>query len=84
VKLEGTASNRSAIGARVTVHYGGKRQSQEVLSQASFYSTNDPRLHFGLGGEAMARVEIGWPSGKTQRLEDVTVNQILRVTEPAP
>ena len=42
-------SNRSAIGARVTATYGGQRQAQEVLSQSSFYSANDPRLHFGLG-----------------------------------
>ena len=49
VKLVGVKSNRSAIGARVTAHYGGKIQAQEVLSQASFYSANDLRLHFGLG-----------------------------------
>jgi hypothetical protein len=46
VKLIGVESNRSAIGARVVAHYGGKLQVQEVLSQASFYSANDLRLHF--------------------------------------
>ena len=50
VKLAGVKSNRGAIGARVTARYGGKVQAQEVLSQSSFYSANDSRLHFGLGG----------------------------------
>jgi enediyne biosynthesis protein E4 len=49
VKLEGVQSNRSAIGPRVLVHYGGKVQAQALVSQSSFYSSNDPRLHFGLG-----------------------------------
>jgi hypothetical protein len=49
VKLVGMNSNRSAIGARVTLHYGSRRQAQEVMSQASFYSASDLRLHFGLG-----------------------------------
>jgi len=49
VKLEGVKSNRSAIGARVLVRYGGKVQAQAVLSQSSFYSSSDPRLHLDLG-----------------------------------
>ncbi len=49
IRLEGTKSNRSAIGARVVVRYGGKVQVQEVTSGCSFFSSNDPRLHFGLG-----------------------------------
>ena len=49
MKLEGVNSNRSAIGARVLVHAAGKTQAQAVVSQSSFYSSNDPRLHFGLG-----------------------------------
>src|SRR5205085_11524955 len=49
VKLIGVRSNRGAIGARVTARYGGRVQAQEVLSQSSFYSVNDFRLHFGLG-----------------------------------
>src|SRR5258708_17786840 len=49
VKLEGVKSNRSAIGARVVVHYGGKMQAQALLSQSRFFSCNYPRLHFGLG-----------------------------------
>ena len=50
VRLEGTKSNRSAIGGRVTLRYGGKAQTKEVMSQSSYLSANDPRLHFGLGG----------------------------------
>ena len=52
VKLQGVKSNRSAIGARVTVRYGDKVQAQEVLSQSSYLSVNDSRLHFGLGESA--------------------------------
>jgi len=63
VKLEGVKSNRSAIGARVTAHYGGKRQAQEVLAQSSYLSVNDRRLHFGLGAAESADLEIRWPNG---------------------
>ncbi|PYV80127.1 MAG: RNA-binding protein, partial [Acidobacteria bacterium] len=47
VKLQGVKSNYSAIGARVIARYAGKTQAQAVLSQSSFFSCNDPRLHFG-------------------------------------
>ncbi|MBM3792933.1 MAG: CRTAC1 family protein [Acidobacteria bacterium] len=82
VALEGTRSNRSAIGARVTARYGGKVQAQEVASQGSFYSVNDPRLHFGLGAAAVADLEIRWPDGRVQRLPQVKAGQILAVKEP--
>jgi len=81
VKLVGTKSNRSAIGARVLARYGRKIQAQEVLSQSSFYSANDPRLHFGLGGETSADLEIRWPSGLRQILKGVEANQIVVVKE---
>jgi len=81
VKLVGTKSNRSAIGARVLARYGRKIQAQEVLSQSSFYSANDPRLHFGLGGETSADLEIRWPSGLRQTLKGVEANQIVVVKE---
>jgi hypothetical protein len=83
LKLEGTKSNRSAIGARVVVHYGKKSQAQEVLSQSSFYSTNDSRLHFGLGSEKTANVVIRWPSGAHQELKDVAADQLIVVKEGA-
>ena len=82
LKLMGTHSNRSAIGARVTAHYAGKQQVQEVLSQASFYSSNDPRLHFGLGNAETADLEIRWPDGNKQLMKDVAANQILTIKEP--
>jgi hypothetical protein len=81
VKLVGVQSNRSAIGARVTARYGGKVQAQEVLSQASFYSANDLRLHFGLGAADRADLEIRWPNGKRERLAGVSADQIVTVRE---
>ena len=80
-KLVGTKSNRSAIGARVTCEYGGKRQVQEVMSQSSFYSSNDPRLHFGLGAAVTADVKVRWPSGLVQTFEKVAADRIVTITE---
>lgn len=74
VKLMGTKSNRSAIGARVLVRYGRKVQAQEVLSQSSFYSTNDQRLHFGLGDEKSASLEVRWPSGQKETFQTVAAD----------
>ncbi len=81
VKLIGTKSNRSAIGARVTAHYGGKKQAQEVLSQASFYSANDLRIHFGLGAASKVDLEIRWPNGGTERVGGLDANQLVTVRE---
>ncbi|MBZ5620781.1 MAG: CRTAC1 family protein [Acidobacteriia bacterium] len=81
VKLIGTKSNRSAIGATVVARYGGKKQAQAVLSQASFYSVNDFRLHFGLGSEPGADLEIRWPNGATERIGNVTGGQLVTVKE---
>ncbi len=76
--LRGTRSNRDGIGARVFVN----GQRQEAGTAGSYLSSNDRRVHFGLGSAATAKVEIRWPSGRTQRLEDVASNQILTVVEP--
>jgi len=81
VKLIGTKSNRSAIGARVLVRYGAKTQAQEVLSQSSYYSSNDPRLHFGLGPERLADVEVHWPSGSVEKFRSVAANQLMTIKE---
>ena len=81
VKLEGVQSNRSAIGARVTVRYGDKIQAQEVLSQSSYLSVSDRRLHFGLGAAAVADVEIRWPLGRTEKLPKVGADQLIEVKE---
>lgn len=81
IKLEGVKSNRSAIGARVLVHYGGKVQVQAVLSQSSFYSCNDSRLHFGLGSSSTVDVEIFWPSGLREKHRGVAANRFLAFKE---
>jgi hypothetical protein len=83
VKLVGVKSNRSAIGARVTAHYGGRVQAQEVLSQSSFYSANDRRLHFGLGTATRADLEIRWPNGNRERVENVAADRLVVVREGA-
>jgi hypothetical protein len=82
VKLIGTRSNRSAIGTQVLCKYGNRLQMQAVLSQSSFYSANDPRLHFGLGDDAKAvDLEVHWPSGLKQAFRSVTTNRIVTLTE---
>ena len=83
VKLIGTKSNRSAIGARVLARYGGKVQAQEVLSQSSFYSCNDPRLHFGLGSATSADLEILWPNGNKESHASVPCDQLVSIREGA-
>jgi hypothetical protein len=81
VRLEGTRSNRSAIGGRVTVRYGGKVQAQEVMSQSSYLSANDPRLHFGLGTEKTADIEVRWPLGGMDTLKAIAANQLVAIRE---
>jgi hypothetical protein len=81
VRLEGTKSNRSAIGARVLVHYGGKVQAQCVTSQTSYLSANDPRLHFGLGRASTADIEIHWPTGKTESYSGLAAGQLVTIRE---
>lgn len=80
--LEGTRNNRSAIGAVVTLHWGGQKQSQVVSGGIGFCAQNDRRLHFGLGkNEKVDRVEIRWPGGRMQVLESLAVNQWHKVKE---
>jgi len=81
VKLEGTKSNRSAIGARALLHYGGKVQAQTLLSQSSYLSANDPRLHFGMGAAVTADLEIHWPSGTVERHEGLKAGQLVTIRE---
>jgi hypothetical protein len=64
-RLEGTVSNRSAIGAKVTIQAGGRRQVAEVRSGGSYISHNDSRVHFGLGSaERVERITVRWPNGR--------------------
>ncbi len=83
IKLIGTRSNRSAIGTRVTCIYGNKKQAQEVMAQSSFYSSNDPRLHFGLGKANIADIEVRWTNGLKQAVKNIKANQILTLREPS-
>jgi enediyne biosynthesis protein E4 len=82
LKLTGARSNRSAIGARVKVLAGGHAQYGEVRSGGSYLSQNDLRLHFGLGdSRTVQRIEIAWPSGARQVLEDQAVDRIMTIKE---
>jgi hypothetical protein len=81
-KLVGTKSNRAAIGARVTIHSAGVKQFSEVRSGASYLSQNDLRLHFGLGtASKMESVEIRWPNGATETLQNVAADNIYTIVE---
>jgi hypothetical protein len=82
--LEGSVSNRSAIGARVEVQWNGRTQAQEVQGGNGFSSQNDRRLHYGLGGATkIDRIVIRWPSGKKQSIENPAIDKLLSVKEPA-
>ena len=81
-KLEGTTSNRAAIGARVTVFAGGVARIAEVRAGGSYISQNDLRLHFGLGLETrISKVEITWPNGKREELKDLAADAIYTIVE---
>jgi len=82
LKLIGTRSNRSAIGAEVTVELGSARQRQVVDGGMGFCSQNDRRLHFGLGNQRLGRVTIRWPSGTEQVLAGLAIDQLHVITEP--
>jgi hypothetical protein len=83
VLLVGVQSNRSAIGANVVVSYGERRQAQAVVAQSSYLSVNDRRLHFGLGAESKANIEIRWPNGLRENIEDVAADQLVVIREGA-
>jgi hypothetical protein len=82
LRLVGTASNRDAIGARVRVTTGSRTQIREVTSGSSYLGQGDMRLHVGLGvASTVDRLEIRWPSGKTELLHNVPANQVLTIRE---
>ena len=83
VLLNGTDSNRFGIGAKVVVTAGRVKQFREMGASQSHMSSSVVPVHFGLGeAETVDLVEVYWPSGKTQRIENVSVNQELTVVEP--
>jgi hypothetical protein len=85
LQLEGRKSNRDGIGAEVKiVSASGAPQYATVSTSGSYLSACDRRVHFGLGVDAAVKtIEIHWPSGTVQRLENVTANQILAIVEPS-
>ncbi len=80
--LEGTKSNRDAIGAELTLYWNGEKQLQEVSGGSGFAAENDLRLHFGLGKQPhIEKAVIHWPSGTVQTLTDLKPDQICHITE---
>jgi len=83
-QLEGISSNRSAIGAEVTLFWNGQRQVQEVSGGSGFCAQNDRRLHFGLGKDPqIEKAVIRWPSGKSQTLNNLSAGQRYDLKEPS-
>jgi len=78
ITLRGTRSNRDGLGARVLVN----GQTRFATTAGSYESASDKRLHFGLGPVKRAKIEVFWPSGEHQLLNDVAVDQFLEIREP--
>jgi hypothetical protein len=82
-ELEGTGSNRSAIGARVELHWNGHVQAQQVTAATGFSAQNQRWLHYGLGpARTVDRVVIKWPSGTEQTIASPAVDIRHHVKEP--
>jgi len=81
-KLIGMKSNKSGIGARVTVMTATSTQFNEVRGGGSYLSQNDPRLHFGLGADSkISQIEIRWPNGKIETLRELPADFIYTIVE---
>lgn len=81
LRARGRETNHFGIGAKIRITAGGKTQTREVSPYGSYLSTSDTRLHFGLGTATQARIEIEWPGGKKQTLDNVQANQTLLLDE---
>ena len=82
LRLEGTKSNRSAIGATVTIEAGGATQTKPVVSESSYVSHSDLRVHFGLGdADKIEAIRIRWPSGAEEKFPGVAADQSYLVVE---
>jgi len=85
LKLVGVKSNRDGIGAQIKITTADGSQYATVTTASSYQSSSDKRVHFGVGSaNAVSQAEIQWPSGITQILKNLQVDQILTVTEAAP
>jgi hypothetical protein len=84
ITLQGARSNRSGIGAKVTIEAGGRRQVAEVRSGGSYLSHNDRRVRFGLGDAAIVdRISIRWPLGSTEEAKDLAADRFYTAREGA-
>ena len=84
LRLVGHKSNRDAIGAVVKVETARGAQFTTVTTASSYLSSSDKRAHFGLGPEISVKtIEIHWPSGIRQKLQNVAADQILQIDEPS-
>lgn len=82
VQLVGRTSNRDGIGARVRITSGGRTQVREVKAGSSYLTHSDVRAHFGLGRvEGVERLEVRWPNGRIEMLQNVAANQIVTIRE---
>ncbi len=82
VRCVGTKSNRSAVGARLILHAGKLQMIREIKAGNSYLSSNDLRVHFGMGDQTKADwIEVRWPSGLVERVENVKADQILTLEE---
>jgi hypothetical protein len=82
LKLKGTRSNASALGAKVICRSAQRTQVSFVANSVGYASASDLRVHFGVGRESKSALEIHWPSGTVQELKDVPANQLLQIQEP--
>jgi hypothetical protein len=83
-RLQFPTGTRDAIGARITVTTGSLRQIDDVVPVRGYLSQSDSRAHFGLGKHTRADlVEIRWPDGQVQKMENVEANRILSVIHKA-
>jgi hypothetical protein len=83
VVMSGVAWMMAAMPTRmiVTVRHGGKVQVQEAMSQSSYVSSNDPRLHFGLGPSEIVDIEVRWPLGLVEQHKSVPTNRLITLKE---
>jgi enediyne biosynthesis protein E4 len=82
VLLEGTASNRDAVGAKVSVKYDGRVAIAPRLGGGSYQSASDPRVHFGIGESHLVdSVEVRWPSGRVDRFSSLPADHAYRLRE---
>lgn len=86
-ELQGSASNRDAIGAKITVTFGDRRLVRWIIGGSSYLSAQDKRVLVGLGSSSPGNIvnaEILWPSGQRQRLSHLKPGQYHKIVEPRP